>query len=92
VKVAYRTKRWHALIDFRDYLTRTKAENVTQFNGHELVTDQGRYGLVFGELIFYPSVKNLVVKKAVVKKAPVKKKAVVKKPTVKKAVVKKKKL
>ena len=58
MKVSYRKKRWNALIDFRDYLTRTKAEIVKQFNGHELVTDKGSYGLVASELIFHPLEKK----------------------------------
>ena len=97
----YRIKRWNSLIDFRDYLVKSKSEIVVDFNGHTLVTDQGRYGLAFGILTFQEelivikkaTVKKAVVKKAVVKKAPVKKavakKAVVKKAPVKKAVVKK---
>ena len=58
MKVSYRTKRWHTLVDFRDYLTRTKAEIVEQFNGYELVTDKGSYGLAFGELSFRPLEKK----------------------------------
>jgi len=82
----YRIKRWNSLIDFRDYLVKSKSEIVVDFNGHTLVTDQGRYGLAFGILTFQEEI--IVVKKAVVKKAPVKK-AVVKKAPVKKAPVKK---
>ena len=79
------------MIDFRDYLVKSKSEIVHQFNGHTLITDQGRYGLAFGRLTFHEEI--IVVKKAVAKKAPAKKtvvkKAVVKKAPAKKAVAKK---
>jgi hypothetical protein len=64
------------LIDFRDYLIKTKAEIVDQFNGHTLITDQGRYGLAFGRLTFHEEIivaKKAPVKKVVAKKAPRKK-------------------
>tara|TARA_B110000503_G_scaffold70403_1_gene109537 strand:- start:61 stop:342 length:282 start_codon:yes stop_codon:yes gene_type:complete len=75
---------------------KSKSEIVHQFNGHTLITDQGRYGLAFGRLTFHEEIivvkkapaKKAVVKKAVVKKAPAKK-AVVKKAPAKKTVVKK---
>ena len=85
----YRTKRWHALIEFRDYLIKTKSETVIEFVGHTLVTDHGRYGLVDSALTFHsaPVAKKAVAKKAVAKKAvakkPVAKKAVAKKPVAK---------
>jgi len=70
---------------------KSKSEIVHQFNGHTLITDQGRYGLAFGRLTFHEEI--IVVKKAVVKKTVVKKtvvkKAVAKKTVVKKAVAKK---
>jgi hypothetical protein len=73
------------LIDFRDYLIKTKSEIVNQFNGHTLITDQGRYGLAFGQLTFHEEI--IVVKKAVAKKAAPKK--AVKKAAPKKAAAKK---
>ena len=79
------------MIDFRDYLVKSKSEIVHQFNGHTLITDQGRYGLAFGRLTFHEEiivVKKAVVKKTVVKKA-VAKKAVAKKTVAKKVVAKK---
>jgi hypothetical protein len=76
------------LIDFRDYLIKTKSEIVDQFNGHTLITDQGRYGLAFGQLTFHEEI--IAMKKAapkkVVKKAATKK--VVKKAATKKVVKK----
>ena len=74
------------MIDFRDYLVKSKSEIVHQFNGHTLITDQGRYGLAFGRLTFHEEI--IVVKKAVAKKT-VAKKTVAKKTVAKKAVVKK---
>jgi hypothetical protein len=82
----YRKKSWNSLIDFRDYLIRTKSEIVDQFNGHTLITDQGRYGLAFGRLTFHEDI--IVVKKVVAKKAAPKK-AVAKKVVAKKVVAKK---
>jgi hypothetical protein len=61
----YRTKTWNALIDFHDYLVRTKAEKVKDFNGHTLVTDKGEYGLVAGVLSF----KERLVKKRAPRRA-----------------------
>lgn len=87
----YRIKSWNSLIDFRDYLVKSKSEIVHQFNGHTLITDQGRYGLAFGRLTFHEEiivVKKAVAKKTVAKKAPAKK-TVVKKAPAKKAVAKK---
>ena len=79
------------MIDFRDYLVKSKSEIVHQFNGHTLITDQGRYGLAFGRLTFHEEI--IVVKKAVAKKTVAKKtvakKAVAKKTVVKKTVAKK---
>jgi hypothetical protein len=60
------------LIDFRDYLVKSKSEIVVDFNGHTLVTDQGRYGLAFGILTFQEEL--IVIKKAPAKKATVKNK------------------
>jgi hypothetical protein len=57
--VKYRTKRWNALIEFRDYLLRTKEEKIRTFNGHTLVTDKGTYGLFDGTLQF----KEALIKK-----------------------------
>ena len=89
------------MIDFRDYLVKSKSEIVHQFNGHTLITDQGRYGLAFGRLTFHEEIivvkkavakktvaKKTVAKKTVAKKAPAKK-TVVKKAPAKKTVVKK---
>ena len=84
------------MIDFRDYLVKSKSEIVHQFNGHTLITDQGRYGLAFGRLTFHEEIivvkkavaKKTVAKKTVAKKAPAKK-TVVKKAPAKKAVAKK---
>ena len=52
---AYRTKRWSSLTDLRIYLTRTNAETIKSFNGHELVTNKGSYSLLFGNLTFHPA-------------------------------------
>ena len=82
----YRIKSWNSLIDFRDYLVKSKSEIVHQFNGHTLITDQGRYGLAFGRLTFHEEI--IVVKKAVAKKT-VAKKTVAKKTVAKKTVAKK---
>jgi len=54
----HRTKNWNNLVDLRDHLVRTGSEKVKTFNGHELVTDQGRYTLLFGSLNFYPLKKE----------------------------------
>ena len=85
----YRIKSWNSLIDFRDYLIKTKLEIVDDFNGHTLVTDQGRYGLAFGRLTFHEEL--IVAKKATAKKATAKK-ATAKKATAKKAPAKRKKI
>tara|TARA_R110000851_G_scaffold92302_1_gene201423 strand:- start:700 stop:861 length:162 start_codon:yes stop_codon:yes gene_type:complete len=50
---------------------KSKSEIVHQFNGHTLITDQGRYGLAFGRLTFHEEI--IVVKKAPAKKAVAKK-------------------
>ena len=54
----YRTKRWNALIEFRDYLIKTKSEKIKTFNGHTLVTDKGTYGLFDGDLQFKSIPRN----------------------------------
>jgi hypothetical protein len=71
----YRIKSWNSLIEFRDYLVKSKAEIVHQFNGHTLITDQGSYGLAFGRLTFHEEI--IIAKKEPVKKPA--KKAVAKK-------------
>lgn len=43
-------KHWACLADFKKYIETTKAEQLVSFNGYELVTDQAKYGLAFGEL------------------------------------------
>lgn len=48
----YRKKSWNSLTDLHDYLVRTKAEEILDFNGLFLTTDKGVYGLAIGKLSF----------------------------------------
>ena len=54
MKPTYRTKKWNSLTDFRDYLIKTNKERVIEFDGGQLITDKGTYGLAFGQLSFRP--------------------------------------
>ncbi len=81
----YRTKSWNCLVDLRDYLIRSRKEEVISFSGYQLVTNKASYGIVLGKLIVHeveqpePAPKPKAKKPATKKPAAKKKVAKVKK-------------
>ena len=46
----YKTK-WNSLSDFKSFLEKETKEEITSFNGYELVTKKAKYSLAFGQLL-----------------------------------------
>ena len=48
----YRQRKYPSLNDFKLFLERTNYEIVKEFNGYELITNKGIYGMIDSNLIF----------------------------------------
>jgi len=48
----YRNKKWNCLSDFKDWLMKTNKEDILEFDGFQLTTNKGVYGLFDSHLLF----------------------------------------
>lgn len=48
----YRNKKWNSLSDFKEWLTKTNKEDILEFDGFQLITNKGIYGLFDSQLRF----------------------------------------